>query len=102
MRSAIDGLSASSRQSVGCAGTARAKLSIRHQRLTPRPFTENVMGVDSPCINICKFDEKTGFCIGCLRTRDECKQWKKMKDKHRVRIIDERPKRKAKLRKHGK
>ena len=41
------------------------------------------MAVESPCISICKFDEKTGFCIGCLRTKDECKRWKKMKDKHR-------------------
>jgi uncharacterized protein len=60
------------------------------------------MGVDSPCIKICEFDEKTGFCIGCLRTKDECKQWKKLKDKQRVRIIDERPRRKAKLKKHKK
>jgi predicted Fe-S protein YdhL (DUF1289 family) len=50
------------------------------------------MAVDSPCIGICKFDEKTDLCIGCLRTKDE----------HRARIIDERPKRKAKLKKHKK
>ncbi|MDR5882213.1 DUF1289 domain-containing protein [Caballeronia sp. LZ032] len=60
------------------------------------------MAVESPCIDICKFDDKTGFCIGCMRTKDECKQWKKMKDKHRVRIIDEQPQRKAKLKKHKK
>jgi uncharacterized protein len=62
----------------------------------------DIMGVESPCIKICEFDKKTGLCIGCLRTKDECKQWKKMKDKHRARIIDERPKRKAKLKKHEK
>jgi predicted Fe-S protein YdhL (DUF1289 family) len=62
--------------------------------------SESFMAVESPCISICKFDEKTGFCIGCLRTKDECKQWKKMKDKHRTRIIDERGKRKHKLKKH--
>jgi uncharacterized protein len=61
-----------------------------------------IMGVESPCIKICEFDKKTGLCIGCLRTKDECKQWKKMKDKHRVRIIDERPKRKAQLEKKHK
>jgi uncharacterized protein len=61
-----------------------------------------IMAVESPCIKICEFDKKTGLCIGCLRTKDECKQWKKMKDKHRARIIDERPKRKEKLRKHEK
>jgi uncharacterized protein len=82
----------------------------RHERATvllplhaPRRDDEkDIMAVESPCIGICKFDEKTGLCIGCLRTKDECKQWKKMKDKHRVRIIDERPERKARLKKHKK
>jgi uncharacterized protein len=57
------------------------------------------MATESPCINICKFDGKTGLCIGCLRTKDECKQWKKLKNKTRTKIIDERPKREAKLKK---
>jgi uncharacterized protein len=57
------------------------------------------MAVESPCINICKFDGKTGLCIGCLRTRDECKQWKKLKNKTRTKIIDQRSKREAKLKK---
>ena len=60
------------------------------------------MAVESPCISICKFDDKTGLCIGCLRTKDECKEWKKMKDKHRVKIIDARGERKAKLKKKHK
>ncbi|WP_429302078.1 DUF1289 domain-containing protein [Paraburkholderia sp. GAS199] len=57
------------------------------------------MSVDSPCIDICKFDSKTGFCIGCMRTRDECKSWKKMKDKHRRKIIEDRSRREHKLNK---
>ncbi|KQR76429.1 Fe-S protein [Burkholderia sp. Leaf177] len=57
------------------------------------------MAVDSPCISICKFDSKTGLCIGCLRTKDECKKWKKLKNKARTKIIDERPKREDKLKK---
>ncbi|KND61717.1 hypothetical protein BVER_06236c [Candidatus Burkholderia verschuerenii] len=60
------------------------------------------MGVESPCIKICEFDKKTGLCIGCLRTKDECKQWKKLKDKQRVRIIDERAERNAHLKKRKK
>jgi predicted Fe-S protein YdhL (DUF1289 family) len=69
---------------------------------SPPLFEKDIMAVDSPCISICKFDEKTGLCIGCLRTKDECRQWKKMKDKHRARIIDERPRRRANLKKHRK
>ncbi|GAB2902690.1 hypothetical protein GCM10027093_44870 [Paraburkholderia jirisanensis] len=57
------------------------------------------MSVKSPCIDICKFDSKTGFCVGCMRTRDECKSWKKMKDKHRRKIIDDTPRRVATLKK---
>jgi predicted Fe-S protein YdhL (DUF1289 family) len=57
------------------------------------------MSVKSPCIDVCKFDGRTGFCTGCLRTRDECKRWKKMKDKHRQKVIDDRPRREKKLEK---
>jgi len=27
--------------------------------------------VDSPCINVCKYDKKEEFCIGCYRTKQE-------------------------------
>jgi predicted Fe-S protein YdhL (DUF1289 family) len=30
--------------------------------------------VPSPCIGICQSDDK-GFCLGCLRTRDERQHW---------------------------
>ncbi|MBO3274375.1 DUF1289 domain-containing protein [Pseudomonas schmalbachii] len=30
----------------------------------------------SPCIKVCKFDE--GICLGCGRTREEIKGWKKL------------------------
>ncbi|MCY1425118.1 hypothetical protein D3C76_413030 [compost metagenome] len=30
----------------------------------------------SPCIKVCKFDEDV--CLGCGRTRDEIKGWKKL------------------------
>ena len=33
----------------------------------------------SPCIDICKFIGKNSWCIGCGRTREECKKWKHMK-----------------------
>ena len=31
-----------------------------------------------PCIGVCKFSKKTGLCKGCLRTRDEKRDWKRM------------------------
>jgi hypothetical protein len=31
--------------------------------------------VPSPCINICRMHEPTGWCEGCLRTLDEIAGW---------------------------
>ncbi len=31
--------------------------------------------VPSPCVNLCKMDEATGWCQGCLRTIDEIVAW---------------------------
>ena len=55
------------------------------------------MSAKNPCISLCKFDKKTGFCLGCLRTRDECKDWKKMKERKRIVILDDRKRREDKL-----
>ena len=33
----------------------------------------------SPCIDICEFSGPKGWCIGCGRTRDECRKWKTLK-----------------------
>jgi predicted Fe-S protein YdhL (DUF1289 family) len=55
------------------------------------------MAVESPCIDVCRFDGKTGLCIGCLRTLPEIREWKKMTDHKQDQIINERPRRKKKL-----
>ena len=55
------------------------------------------MAVKSPCVELCKFDGKTGLCTGCLRTRDEAREWKKMTDHRRHQIINERARREKKL-----
>jgi predicted Fe-S protein YdhL (DUF1289 family) len=31
--------------------------------------------VPSPCTSVCKIDEATGLCAGCLRTLDEIAAW---------------------------
>lgn len=36
--------------------------------------------VPSPCISICRIDEATGWCEGCLRTLDEIAGWSAMPD----------------------
>ncbi len=33
----------------------------------------------SPCIDICKFTGKNGWCLGCGRTKIEARKWKNLK-----------------------
>lgn len=56
------------------------------------------MSVKSPCIDVCVFDGKSGFCVGCLRTAPEAQKWKKMPDHRRHQIINDRTRREQKLR----
>ncbi|GGC30543.1 hypothetical protein GCM10011504_06000 [Siccirubricoccus deserti] len=35
----------------------------------------------SPCIDVCCYDEATGWCLGCGMTRKDKKHWKKEKDR---------------------
>ncbi|MDO6385928.1 DUF1289 domain-containing protein [Uliginosibacterium sp. TH139] len=55
------------------------------------------MAVPSPCIDVCVFDGKTGFCTSCLRTREEARSWKKMSDTRRHQILHDRRRREQKL-----
>lgn len=59
------------------------------------------MAVESPCIALCRFDGRTGFCTGCLRTLPEAREWKKMTDHRRHQVIRERPRREKKLAQHA-
>jgi hypothetical protein len=36
--------------------------------------------VPSPCINVCRMDEASGLCTGCLRTLDEIALWSALDD----------------------
>lgn len=31
--------------------------------------------MESPCTLVCSIDDKTGYCFGCGRTRDEIGSW---------------------------
>lgn len=45
-------------------------------------------GPASPCISVCQIDPKTGWCIGCLRTIDEIRDWIISTPEERQRILD--------------
>lgn len=44
--------------------------------------------VQSPCINVCRMDDATGLCRGCLRTLDEIAGWARADDATRRIILD--------------
>jgi len=50
-------------------------------------------GPPSPCVSICRLDDKTGLCVGCLRNIDEIRDWIIMLPEERqavLRQLDER------------
>ena len=51
----------------------------------------------SPCINVCRLDPTTGWCLGCGRTSAEIKGWVKLTPFRRKRLERELAQRRAKL-----
>lgn len=43
--------------------------------------------LQSPCINICQMDAKSGLCAGCFRTIEEITQWSRTDDATRACIL---------------
>ena len=44
--------------------------------------------MESPCILVCSIDEKTGYCFGCGRTRDEIGAWTLYSSAERRQIME--------------
>lgn len=44
--------------------------------------------INSPCIRECEWDKETLTCIGCLRTIDELRNWRKMSDDEKQSVLD--------------
>ena len=51
----------------------------------------------SPCIDICEFRGPKGWCIGCGRTKEECRQWKSLKPYAKNSLFDELKRRQKKM-----
>ncbi|RVT87652.1 DUF1289 domain-containing protein [Inhella crocodyli] len=47
--------------------------------------------VESPCINVCRIEARSGLCEGCARTLDEIAAWAQASDAERQRVIDQLP-----------
>lgn len=48
-----------------------------------RAYKQNV---PSPCVSVCRMDERSGLCQGCLRTIDEIRSWSTSDDETRRRL----------------
>ena len=44
--------------------------------------------VPSPCTSVCRIDDATGLCAGCLRTLDEIAAWSVLDDAQRRAVWD--------------
>ena len=47
--------------------------------------------IESPCVNICTLDARSGLCLGCGRTIDEISSWSRMSGADRSRVMAELP-----------
>jgi predicted Fe-S protein YdhL (DUF1289 family) len=47
-----------------------------------------VDSVASPCNSVCRMDERTGLCEGCLRSIDEIIAWSTMDDDEKRAVWD--------------
>jgi len=58
--------------------------------------------VPSPCVGVCQSDDK-GYCLGCMRTREERKDWIRFDNNNKQKVIKrciQRKKRKENKNKH--
>ena len=53
--------------------------------------------VPSPCISICRMNDATGLCEGCLRTLDEIAAWSVLDDDARRDVLQAVAQRRASL-----
>jgi len=47
--------------------------------------------IETPCVNICTMDPRSGLCAGCGRTIDEIARWASLSPAERSRIMTELP-----------
>ncbi len=52
-------------------------------------------GVASPCVNVCRMNERSGWCEGCFRSIDEIAHWGLFDDDEKRAVIAQLPARRA-------
>jgi len=59
------------------------------------------MKKDDPCISVCQFDGRTGWCLGCGRTIPEIREWRKLTPYRRTALARELSRRGQQVRKES-
>lgn len=59
------------------------------------PLSASPPTVASPCVNVCRMDEATGVCEGCLRTLDEIACWSLLDDAEKQAVCEQLPQRRT-------
>lgn len=59
---------------------ARERRRAERQRLL-------ASGPASPCVAVCRIDERNGLCVGCFRNIDEIRDWIIMLPEERQRVL---------------
>ncbi len=62
-------------------------------------MTRRAKRAQSPCVDVCRVDPRTGWCLGCGRTSAEIRGWVKLTPFRRKRLERELAQRVAKLEK---
>jgi predicted Fe-S protein YdhL (DUF1289 family) len=57
------------------------------------PLRPPARAVQSPCINVCRIEDATGWCEGCQRTIDEIAAWASLDEAAQRAIYDRLPQR---------
>lgn len=57
--------------------------------------------IESPCNRICTLDERTGWCLGCMRTIEEIVEWGQARDQRKREILEGLEERRETLRSGG-
>ena len=64
-------------------------------------MTRRAKRAQSPCVDVCRVDPRTGWCLGCGRTDAEIREWVKLTPFRRKRLERELAQRVAKLEKRA-
>jgi uncharacterized protein len=57
--------------------------------------------LETPCVNVCLLDERSGLCVGCGRSGDEIANWASMTSGRRRAIMAILPERLEQMERHA-